>query len=87
MSIPGYDAWKLATPPEYEWPDDLCEDCGGAGILEQECTCEANPETCLSCLGEDPPCRSCGGSGGRRYEEDGDEMYDRRRDRAVDDLP
>lgn len=23
----GYDVWKLATPPEYEWPSNICEDC------------------------------------------------------------
>ncbi|HEY6254505.1 MAG TPA: hypothetical protein VIY51_01805 [Xanthobacteraceae bacterium] len=28
MSIPGYDAWKLATPPEYE-EEHCCEKCGG----------------------------------------------------------
>jgi hypothetical protein len=23
----SYDDWKLATPPEYDWPDGVCEDC------------------------------------------------------------
>jgi ribosomal protein L37E len=27
MSLPGYDAWKLASPPEYDMPD-TCEKCG-----------------------------------------------------------
>jgi hypothetical protein len=27
MSLPGYDAWKLASPPEYD-ASDLCPECG-----------------------------------------------------------
>lgn len=27
MSLPGYDAWKLASPPEYDAPD-TCPACG-----------------------------------------------------------
>lgn len=26
MNLPGYDAWKLATPPDYDGP--TCEKCG-----------------------------------------------------------
>lgn len=26
MSLPGYDAWKLASPPEYDAPD-VCPQC------------------------------------------------------------
>jgi len=40
MNLPGYDAWKLASPPEYEFPescpycdahldsDGVCDGCG-----------------------------------------------------------
>lgn len=36
MSIPGYDAWKLATPPEHEGAEPheerhRCAFCGGEG--------------------------------------------------------
>ncbi len=26
-TLPGYDAWKLATPPHYE-DEDFCPECG-----------------------------------------------------------
>lgn len=36
MSIPGYDAWKLATPPEHEGASEVeerhrCKECGAEG--------------------------------------------------------
>lgn len=35
--IPGYDAWKLATPPEYDQWD---------GADENGCTCPHAPSAC-----------------------------------------
>lgn len=48
-SIPGYDAWKTATPPEHEGPEH--EECAhGIRVNEhcQDCEDEA-PESCQSC--------------------------------------
>jgi len=28
MTIPGYDTWKLASPPEHEPPGEACDRCG-----------------------------------------------------------
>jgi hypothetical protein len=54
--LPGYDAWKLATPPEYEDPpDEPCPMCGGAGILEEDEDCDSETEgapECPECCGE-----------------------------------
>ncbi len=70
MNIPGYDAWKLATPPEYEWPADMCEDCQARGIIEDwcercgqhvrngDCGCDAGPQH--------PECKGCAGTGDPR---------------------
>lgn len=37
--LPGYDAWKLATPPEYDAPD-LCEGCEKRPAIAGEDLCE-----------------------------------------------
>jgi len=31
MNIPGYDAWKLSGPPEWEGP--TCDGCGSGGDI------------------------------------------------------
>jgi hypothetical protein len=38
MTLPGYDAWKLATPPEYEQPDS-CSRCGEDFTEDGLCSC------------------------------------------------
>jgi len=43
MSIPGYDAWKLATPPEHE----------GLEPHEERRPC---PDGRKDCAGPDAPC-------------------------------
>ncbi len=35
MNIPGYDAWKLSGPPEWEGP--TCSYCGKGEALRVEC--------------------------------------------------
>lgn len=40
MNLPGYDQWKLATPPDYDWPPDLCEDCGC--LFDEAGGCDCN---------------------------------------------
>jgi hypothetical protein len=40
MDLPGYDAWKLATPPDYEWPATHCEDCGFRFDANGYCSCD-----------------------------------------------
>jgi hypothetical protein len=63
-SLPGYDAWKLATPPEYEWPDDVCEDCRGPAHPGEPCCTACNdtrwmigsddlPIACTECCGDE----------------------------------
>jgi hypothetical protein len=57
LSLAGYDAWKLATPPDADEEAGLRE-CGECGEivpheqLDEELTCQA----CLY-----PPCSDCGG--------------------------
>jgi hypothetical protein len=64
---PGYDAWKLATPPEYEWPSDACEDCGRRDcprvVDEGWYCCDACADTGWMLGPEDvaEPCSECGG--------------------------
>jgi len=41
LTIPGYDRWKLATPPEYEWDS-----------AEQEEAYRARIEPCARCGGD-----------------------------------
>lgn len=43
----SYDSWRLATPPEYEWPADRCEDCGER--------CNPHPSRFKGCRCDDPP--------------------------------
>lgn len=83
MSIPGYDAWKLATPPEYEQEDETCGMCGGAGILEDECTCMSVVDTCCCLEPEPPTCPECRGRGRLGPDEpDPDRAYEQMRDDA-----
>lgn len=35
-----YDQWKLATPPEYDWPAGVCEDCGIPFFADGSCGCQ-----------------------------------------------
>jgi hypothetical protein len=52
MDFPGYDAWKLATPPAYEQddlPEDACQNCDGTGTI--------------ICGYEKRPCPECDGTG------------------------
>lgn len=46
MDIPGYDAWKLATPPRLE-EDDVanCRDCGE----DYDCPGGGNDSLCPAC--------------------------------------
>lgn len=43
-SIPGYDAWKLASPPETNGPE-RCRDCRGELEIHEE-----HEELCAPCL-------------------------------------
>lgn len=48
-SIPGYDAWKLATPPEHEGDEDERDDspyCDCGAIPDQE---EQDANRCNCC--------------------------------------
>ena len=40
--LPGYDAWKLATPPEYEVAE--CPECGSQIYRK-----DRDSEECLDC--------------------------------------
>lgn len=42
--LPGYDAWKLATPPEHEPPEDEDEEYNAYMADLENC-----PETCPAC--------------------------------------
>jgi hypothetical protein len=50
VTFSDYDLWKLATPPEYEWPEDRCEDCGCR--FDDSGRCD-NPE-CITGPGVEP---------------------------------
>jgi hypothetical protein len=44
VDLPGYDNWKLSTPPEYE-QRDTCPDCGEQFEEQFECkACGWSPE-------------------------------------------
>jgi RecJ-like exonuclease len=45
--FPGYDAWKLASPPEYD-TEDACQMCEGTGELN---------------IDQQGECPNCGGTG------------------------
>lgn len=51
--IPGYDAWKLASPPESETPPRDCELCGV--VDGHDADCHDNPE-----YDPTPWCSGCG---------------------------
>ena len=70
-SLPGYDAWKLATPPEYERESDG----------EHTPECDAEEESRLQSI-EDallprPPC-NC-------FDDESDDAYDRYVDQKIDE--
>jgi len=78
MNIPGYDAWRLQSPPEYDDPEtEECPDCDGTGhYLEDE-------------HGPALVCETCGGSGEvprEVNEPDGDYLYEQQRDRRSDNI-
>jgi|KBSMisStaDraftv2_1062788.scaffolds.fasta_scaffold136889_6 hypothetical protein len=73
MTIPGYDDWKLATPPEYDAP--CCKKCGTE--LEWANCWQVGCEDGTYDLYEDDPiyyspgqrasCEECDGKGGWLY--------------------
>jgi hypothetical protein len=87
----SYDAWKLATPPEYEWTDrpepqqdpGPCRLCNGTGWIV--CTTYGRyvaagplPEYSSARGVHDAQCDACGGSGEIvEEEEDEDDGLDR----------
>ena len=66
-TIPGYDAWKLATPDHYDYEpeQEYCEHCDELREPEQhctneQCTCQACGETLPeSDSKETPHCQNC----------------------------
>jgi len=51
MSLPGYDAWKTASPPEAFEPGDgmvVCPECEGRGFVLDE---HSDREDCAHCGG------------------------------------
>lgn len=47
IGLGDYDRWKLATPPEYDWPEHVCEDCGEeflSPFYRSGCRCDLEPE-------------------------------------------
>lgn len=58
MSLPGYDAWKLASPPEYDAPDRpyACDGCGDMlpqSELHRVRSSSGETDQCERCLGMD----------------------------------
>lgn len=45
MNIPGYDRWKLATPPEYDEPTE-CPRCGAELLWDKDGPYCAEPDWC-----------------------------------------
>jgi hypothetical protein len=45
-----------------DWID--CWDCGGEGILDDECTCQSVADICCCLHPEPADCRTCRGRGG-----------------------
>lgn len=77
MSIPGYDAWKLASPPEYDEPDEYCPNCGGEGVVyccQDEIGCIDPEGGCDLC---ERRCDWCQGKP-RKSEPDPDDLRDQR---------
>lgn len=72
MTIPGYDAWRMQGPPEYDTPEMTeCDQCAGTGHHLRD---EHDTGT---------KCHICGGSGEvpvEREEPDADWLYERARD-------
>ncbi len=42
---------------------DDCPLCGGAGVLEDECECQAFEDTCCCLYPQPPVCPECKGAG------------------------
>jgi hypothetical protein len=83
----SYDAWKLATPPEYERedpPEGDCPQCGGEGHLVNF----GDPIVCDACdgSGRDPtePCPGCNVEWADQYHGDCDICGGARRVRKLD---
>lgn len=63
MMIPGFDNWKLASPPESESPEPrLCERCCGEGRLYLAHACASAESYCAACAYEEE-CPECEGAG------------------------
>ena len=77
----GYDAYKLATPPEYEEEGETCDCCDGTGVVYVVYDWHGHPQD-----GEHD-CQECGGTGvvlRSRLERDPDDARDAMQDRELD---
>ena len=92
MQIPGYDAWKLSGPPEWEGPS--CDWCGGGDdIRVQTEGCRHIPAmlTCEECFTgtDDGPCFDDLQTAEEYYGEQeaarADYLHDQARDRRMED--
>ncbi len=88
MNIPGYDAWKLSGPPEWEGP--TCDYCGAGGDVrvESEGCGRVKPSlVCEDCFTgqDDGPCfddlQTAEDYAGEREDLRADYLMDQARDR------
>jgi len=71
-----YDAWRLAGPEECTEPDVVtCDQCDGSGM---QIRFDGDPGLCSICHGD-------GVMPVEVEEPDGDNLYERRRDAAMED--
>lgn len=78
MDLPGYDAWKLASPDDYyDEADEDCPNCGGEGFT-YDCIdgcCVDAEEGCELC---ERRCDWCQGNPRKKSEPDPDDLRDQR---------
>jgi len=91
MNIPGYDAWKLSGPPEWDGP--TCDWCGTGDDVRVQCEGKWHVKPVLTCeecfTGQDEgPCFDDLQPADEYYQDEADEradaMMEQRRDRLME---
>ena len=95
MNIPGYDAWKLSGPPEWEGP--ACDYCGSGEDIRVEAPAIGRSKASLVCEecfitpegGHNEPCFDDLQPADEYFQDEADEradaMMEQRRERLMED--